>query len=181
MDKNYKFLHLKKKSSNGIIIEEKVYNSMFSLIYNYQEEFLDMHVLNNVFISIILLAYKIQKNHIFDIQIEWISDRAIMTRIPENYIKTLVDLDYDKHKLEDHLSECDNFPKIIILYELMLMILEGNATENRSTNPNIFNKAKEILKINSFEYESIYNLVTIELGIFKVRKKLLDNHKKKID
>ena len=63
----------------------------------------------------------------------------------------------------------------------MLMILEGNSIENRSTDPNIFNKATEILKINSFQYESIYNLVTIELGLFKVRKNLLDNHKKKID
>ena len=181
MDKKYKFLHFKKKSVDGIITEEKIYNGMFSLIYNYQEDFLDMHLLNNVFISIILLAYKIQKDHIYDTQLEWIVDRAIMVRIPEKYIKTYVDLEFDKHKLKDHLDECKTFPYIIILYELMLMILEGNAIECRSTDPNIFDKAKEILNINKFEFESIYNLVSIELGLFKVRKKFLDNYKKKLD
>jgi len=181
MDKNYKFLHFKKKSVDGVITEEKIYNGMFSLIYNYQEDFLDMHQLNNLFISIILLAYKIQKHHIFDTQMEWITDRAIMVRVPEKYIKSYVNLDFDKHQLNDHLEECKTFPNIIILYELMLMILQGNAIECRSTDPNIFQKAKELLNINKFEFESIYNLVSIELGLFKVRKRLLDNYKKKID
>ena len=175
MEKKYKFLHFKKESSDSIITDEKIYNGLFSIYYNYDCEDIDVHILNNCFITIMLLAYKIQGNHIYDTQIEWILDRALMTRIPEEYIKTYSKLEFDKHNLEDHLEECIDFPKVIILYELILMILQGNEVECRPTDSNIFIKAKDILNISKFKFESVYNLVCIELGLFKIRKKLLDN------
>ena len=170
-----------KIENNGIILEEKIYNGFFSQNYNLNDDYIDMHQLNNLFISIILISYTIQKDIIFDSQLDWIYERAIIAGVSEKYIKTYLYMDCDKHTLDSHLDECTFFPNIIILYEVMLMILQGNSYENRSTDPNIFIKAKEILKINLFEFESVYNLVSIELGLFKVRKRILDKKKKKIE
>ena len=62
MDKKYKFLHFKKKSVDGIITEEKIYNGMFSLIYNYQEDFLDQ-LYNNFFLVLYDISYNLISMH----------------------------------------------------------------------------------------------------------------------
>ena len=170
-----------KTENQGIILEEKVYNGFFSQIYNLPDEYIDMHQINNLFISVILLGYKIQKDIIYDSQLDWIYERALIAGVSEKYIKTYLEIECDKHNLDSHLNECSYFPNIIILYELMLMIYQGNMYESRATVPDIFLKAKEILNIDTFHFESIYNLVSIEIGLLKVKRKLISNYKKKIE